>query len=191
MKQSRNQRVYQMRGCNRKTKKNKNKQRNSRRRMGRGRKLGGSAYPSKGPVATGFNFLNPQNTQMGGYPNGLVGNSWTPNSSGWPGVDNIGGNRNHLAMNTYSTDPQTAMISTGAQFPFSVGGRRRSSRPRRSRKMRGGNLGNFITQDFINVGRQVQHGIGSVFNSSMGYAQQVNPLPWKDQLPSRISPAEL
>ena len=33
------------------------------------------------------------------YPNGLAGAPWTPASSGWPGVDGVGGNRNYLAPN--------------------------------------------------------------------------------------------
>ena len=52
------------------------------------------------------------------YPNGLVGSSWTPAITGWPGVDGISGNRNYLAPNMYPTDPQTEMIATGAQPPF-------------------------------------------------------------------------
>lgn len=40
---------------------------------------------------------------------------------------------------------------------------------------------NFLTQDLINLGRQVSFGANSVYNGLRGYAQPVNPLPWKDQ----------
>ena len=211
------QRLYKMKGCNRKgCKKTMRKYR------------GGSnmsvnlaypsnnvrtvpnphlAYPNPGPHAGGFNFLNPQNTQRGGcgcgggeeimkggagnngipYPNGLVGSPWTPASSGWPGVDGINGNNNYLALNKYQVDPQTAMVSTGANPPFSIGGRRR----RRSKKQKGGALSNLFTQDFVNLGRQLQFGVGSAYNGITGYAAPVNPLPWKGQLPNTPSLASV
>lgn len=188
-----------------------------------------AAYPSDGPPAGGFNFLNPQSTQRGGcgcglqlggrrkggcgpaclaplamlggkyhrvkkynkhrktmkggtgnngipYANGLVGSAWKPNISDWPGVDGISGNRNYLELNKYPTDPQTAMIATGAQPPFSIGG------GRRKRRQKGGSLSNFLGQDFINLGRQFQHGLGTAYNGITGYAAPVSPLPWKGQL---------
>ena len=111
------------------------------------------------------------------YPNGLVGSSWTPAITGWPGVDGISGNRNYLAPNMYPTDPQTAMIATGAQPPFSVGGGKR-----RRKGQKGGTLSNFLGQDLINLGRQFGHGLGTVYNGITGYAAPVSPLPWKGQL---------
>ena len=50
--------------------------------------------------------------------------------------------------------------------------------------MRGGALSNFFSQDLINLGRQTQFGVGSVYNGLTGYAAPVNPLPWKDQMPN-------
>jgi len=172
---------------------------------GGGDLLNAAAYPSKGPLPTGFNFLNPQSTQRGGcgcglkiggkykkrkgktnkmrggfgnngipYSNGVVGSPWTPSVNTWPGVDGISGNNNYLELNKYHTDPQTAMIATGAQRPFS-GGRRR-------RRQKGGAISNLLSQDFINVGRQLQYGLGSVHNAMKGYSAPVNPLPWKGQL---------
>ena len=114
------------------------------------------------------------------YPNGLVGAPWTPSTGGWPGVDEVQGGRNFLAQNNYNTDVQTAMISTGAQPPFSIGGRR-------TRKQRGGALDNFLSQDLINLGRQFQFGLGSAYNALAGYAAPVNPMPWKGQLPNTPS----
>jgi hypothetical protein len=46
---------------------------------------------------------------------------------------------------------------------------------------KGGTLSNFMTQDFINLGRQFQFGLGSAYNALAGYPSPVNPLPWKDQ----------
>jgi hypothetical protein len=95
------------------------------------------------------------------YPDGLVGKPWTPSISTWPGVDGIQGDRNYLALNNYHTDPQTAMIYTGANPPFSIGGGKG-----RTRK---------------------QRGVGSAYNALAGYSSPVNPMPWKDQLPNTSS----
>jgi hypothetical protein len=116
------------------------------------------------------------------YPDGLVGKPWTPAIGGWPGVDSVQGGRNYLAPNTYNNDVQTAMISTGANPPFSIGGGKN-----RSRKQRGGTLSNFLTQDLINLGRQFQFGLGSTYNALAGYSSPVNPMPWRDQLPRTAS----
>lgn len=228
------QRIYKMKGCNRKGSKTTKK-----------RYLGGSnmnlAYPSnnvptvpnpnlaytqpsRGPAPGGFNFLNPLNSIKGGgfmkggycpscnaqsggqkggccgacstsmlggagnngipYPNGLAGTPWTSSPSTWPGVDGVSGNRNYLALNEYKVDPQTAMIATGANPPFSVGGRKK-------RKQKGGALSNFLTQDLINLGRQFQFGVGSVYNGMSGYSAPVNPMPFKGQLQNTTSLATL
>ena len=227
------QRIYKMKGCNKKTQKTHRK-----------RYLGGSnmnmdlaypsnnvptvpnpnyAYPALGAPAGGFNFLNPQNSTKGGgfmkggcgcglqsggsknkkdgfcptcsltggtgnngipYPNGLAGSPWTQASGGWPGVDGVVGNRNYLALNEYKVDPQTAMIATGANPPFSIGGRR-------GRKQKGGTTSNFISQDLINLGRQIQFGVGNVYNGLLGYSAPVNPMPWKGQLQNSASLASI
>lgn len=199
------------------------------------------AYPSTGPVSTGFNFLNPQ-TQKGGcgcglqfggnthnhrvgckcssckieasmkggspllsnggipYPNGLVGSPWTPSIKGWPGVDGISGDRNSYALNTYSpNDISRQMVNTGAAPPFSVGGKK-SKKSKQSKKhykihskksQRGGTLSNFLGQDLINLGRQIQFGFGTAYNGLAGYQQPVNPLPWKGQLANVQSSSKL
>jgi len=131
-------------------------------------------------------------SQLGGnpgipYANGLVGDAWTTSTSGWPGVDGISGNRNFIADNTYKNDVQTAMIASGAQPPFSVGGRRKTEKQRGSKKQRGGALDNFLGQDLINLGRQFQYGIGSAYNALAGYSAPINPLPWKGQLANTSS----
>jgi hypothetical protein len=109
------------------------------------------------------------------YPNGLAGSPWKPPIANWPGVDGVSGDRNHLSYNTYSpNDVSRQMIATGANPPFSVGGGKKSKK--------GGNVSNFIVQDLVNLGRQIQFGIGSTYNALNGYASPVNPLPWKGQL---------
>jgi hypothetical protein len=118
------------------------------------------------------------------YPNGLVGSAWTPNASGWPGVDGVDGNRNYIANNTYTNDVSRQMVDVGANPPFLKGGKR---------KQKGGTVSNFMTQDLINLGRQFQFGLGSAYNALAGYSSPVNPLPWRDQLPTRtpFNPAAL
>jgi hypothetical protein len=163
--------------------------------------------PNGGPPSIGYNFLNPQGTQRGGccgscgamtggcgtcgamtggnqgipYPNGVVGSPWTPSSSGWPGVSGVQGDNNYIAHNDYKTDISRQMIATGANPPFSVGGGRRRTR---SKTQKGGTFTNFLGQDLINLGRQFQFGLGSAYNALSGYSAPVNPLPWKDQMPS-------
>lgn len=112
------------------------------------------------------------------YPNGLAGSPWTPAIGGWPGVGGVDGNNNYLALNKLLVDPQTAMVATGAQRPFTGG---------KKKKQKGGTLSNLLSQDLINLGRQFQHGIGSAYNGISGYSSPVNPMPWKGQLPNTSS----
>jgi hypothetical protein len=67
-------------------------------------------------------------------------------------------------------------------------GRKRSNQTinKRGRKQRGGTLSNFMGQDLINLGRQFQFGVGSAYNALAGYSSPVNPMPWKDQFPSKL-----
>jgi hypothetical protein len=163
-----------------------------------------AAYPSKGAAAGGFNFINSQPKRGGScgacslgmrggsqnlsnngipYPDGLVGDKWTPAIGGWPGVDGIPGNRNFLGINTYEKDVPLQMKSVGANPPF-LGGSRRKRRKNRSKRRgkRGGAMTNLIGQDFINLGRQATYGLGSAYNGFVGVKAPTNPLPWKDQL---------
>jgi len=226
------QRIYKMRGCNKSGCKKKSRKRylggssyadinlaypaniqsvpNPHLAYTQNKHGGNSAYPAKDPPP-GFNFINSQSTQRGGfncgikigggkkmtggsgnngipYPNGLVGSGWTPAISGWPGVDGIDGNRNYLELNKYPTDPQTSMINVGAQPPFTGGSKKRKN-VKKGKKMvqKGGALSNFFFQDLINLGRQFQYGVGSTYNSLTGYPSPVNPMPWKGQLPNTPS----
>ena len=114
------------------------------------------------------------------YPDGLVGSPWTPSSSGWPGVDGVPGDNNYYPVNTYNNDVSRQMIDVGANPPFlNIKGGKKN-------KQQGGTLSNFLTQDLINLGRQFQFGIGSAYNALAGYSAPVNPMPWRDQLPSKL-----
>jgi hypothetical protein len=81
------------------------------------------------------------------------------------------------------------MIATGANPPFSIGGRR--GRKQKGRKQKGGTTSNFLSQDLINLGRQFQYGLGSVYNGMLGYSAPVNPMPWKGQLQNSPSLASI
>lgn len=131
------------------------------------------------------------------YPDGLLGQAWTPKVTGWPGVDGVSMNRNHLGYNTYAPyDVSRQMIDVGASPPF-LGGtylggsrRRRTKKgsSRRNRKQKGGILSNFFTQDLINLGRQFQFNSASSYNAIRGHASPVNPMPWKDQMTHKSVP---
>lgn len=127
--------------------------------------------------------------QQGGKtlePQGLAGEPWGTRPALWPGVDGIGGNRNYLAHNNYKVDPQTAIINVGPNPPFLYGGRRkkRTNRRTKRRRQRGGNLSNLLSQDFINLGRQIQYNMGSTYNAINGYSAPKPVLPWQGQLPN-------
>jgi len=110
------------------------------------------------------------------YPNGLTGQPWST-SGNWPGTSNVGGNYNHYSLNTYNNDISRQMRDVGP-FPFDYKGGKK-------RKMKGGNLTNFLTQDLINLGRQITYNVGTAYNTIQGYSAPTNPMPWKDQLISK------
>ena len=115
------------------------------------------------------------------YPDGLVGSPWTPSVGGWPGVGGVPGNNNYYPVNTYNNDVSRQMVDVGANRPFL------NMKGGKNKKQRGGTLSNFIGQDLINLGRQFQFGMGSAYNALAGYSAPVNPMPWKDQFPSKVA----
>jgi len=124
------------------------------------------------------------------YPDGIVGTAWTAKTDSWPGVNGIPGDSNYYPVNTYNNDVSRQMIDVGANPPFLYGGRSRGKPRSHKKTQKGGTVSNFMGQDLINLGRQFQYGFGSAYNALAGYAAPVNPLPWKDQLPTKtaISP---
>jgi len=144
--------------------------------------------------------LNPQNggmSNIGKWPDGLVGSPWTANINNWPGVDHISGNRNFLSHNDYKYDPQTENVINSRNPNILNGGKRRHSirvkklsrsrsRSRsisRSRSKRGG----FFPQDLVNSGRQFAHFGSSTYNTLAGKPTTPSPLPFKDQFASTPS----
>jgi len=193
------QKLYKMKGCSKQNRKSKSKKSKTKKYRGGNENTNNleRAFPNTGPVMLegelGTPFLNSQGNQRGGNcgcglpamsggrmrggnGTGFVGQPWSGSPSDWPGVDGISGNRNYLAQNNFPTDPQTEMISTGAQPPF-LGGRGKNKK-----RQKGGSFSNFLAQDLINFGRQFQYGLGTTYNALAGYSAPVNPLPWKDQM---------
>jgi len=120
----------------------------------------------------GENF-SPSDINTAGYPNGLIGPSWSSNPNTWPGVSNVDNITNHYDKNIYQpTDVSRQMVANGSAPPFSVGGKHK-------RKQHGGSI---IPDNLLNLGNMFKYGVGSVYNSLNGYQQSVNPLPWNDQL---------
>ena len=189
----RTQKLYNMKGC-------------SLMKRG-GRTFISNAYPNKGISPSKFDFLNPQAPQRGGcggtcsahqsggscgcglnqsggaglpYPDGLVGRPYGNALSRLPGVDTIQGNRNFYTPNNYNKDLPTATTYTGANFPFSIGGKKRvqKSRRRRRRQRGGFTLTNTVAQDLVNMGRQVGYGVQTTFHRLNGTNAGPNPMPW-------------
>jgi hypothetical protein len=150
----------------------------------RKRKGGSCPICKPGFMAGGRSRRNRKRSVMKGgnagipYPDGLVGSPWTPNVSGWPGVNGIPGDRNYISENTYKNDISRQMVDVGANPPFlnMKGGKQKQNQK-----------GGFLGQDLINLGRQFQFGVGSAYNALAGYERPINPLPWKDQLPTRLN----
>ena len=104
-------------------------------------------------------------------PAPLVDKSWTPQVSGWPGVDGVDSSRNYLANNLYDKfDPQTMMQIGGSK--------KKAFRRRRSRRQCGGSL---IPQQLTNLGRDLSFNFKSTYNAMNGYSTPVDPRPYMDQ----------
>jgi len=114
------------------------------------------------------------------YPDGLVGSAWQPSISSWPGVNGIPGDSNYYPVNTYNNDISRQMVNVGANPPFL---NMKAGKRKGTRKQKGG----FAGQDLINLGRQFQFGVGSAYNALAGYSSPVNPMPWKDQIPTKMA----
>lgn len=104
---------------------------------------------------------------MTGGSAGFVGSAWTPTNEG-----------NYYALNTYKPDVSRQMLDLGANPPFN---NLKGGKKRKNRKQRGGALSNFMSQDLVNFGRQVQFGVGSAYSAFSGTRGPVSPLPWRDQ----------
>ena len=124
------------------------------------------------------------------YPDGTVGNSWTPAVSGWPGVDGISSDRNFLSLNTYPNDPQTQNIlseRTTSNYGLKGGRSRRGRRGgKKSRKAkRGGtllSLNQMLPSDILNPLRSASYSVQGSVAAIQGRTQPPDPLPQNSQL---------
>jgi hypothetical protein len=164
VKKTKTQRVWNQKGCSPNTKRHSYKNKNLKR--------GGGCGCGNMPFLGGGCAL----CQKGGTT-ALVGAPWTPQISGWPGVQGIDGQTNYYPLNQYHVDPQlqTMQERLGSVFLGKyTGGKKRA----KTTKKRGGGL---IPQDLANFGNTVYYGLGSAYNSINGYPQPVSPLPYQDQ----------
>jgi hypothetical protein len=156
---------------------------------------GGGKWKKGGSVQRGGCGCGVQSGGSSGkYPDGLTGSPWTPNGN-WPGTNNVAGDFNHYALNTYKVDPQTFMGSEGNTQPWYTGmigklnpqgGGKRKHKHRKTHK-RGKRAGGLIPQDLVNLGRSILYQGESEANALTGYKAPVNPLPWKDQFGSKYN----
>jgi hypothetical protein len=115
-------------------------------------------------------------------PAPLVGNPWTPQVSGWPGVDGVDSGRNYLANNLYDKfDPQTMMQLDSTQLGGSKRKGSKNNIRRRSRRQYGGSL---MPQQLTNLGRDLAFNFKSTYNAMNGYSAPVDPRPYMDQFRS-------
>jgi len=126
---------------------------------------------------------NSYDSQMkgGSHPVSLVGSPYV-NPGNLPGANGVPGDANYYSVNNYNNDVSRQMVNLGANQPFL---NLKGGRKYRSKKQRGGVFNEFISQDLINFGRQLNYGASSTFNALNGTAGPANPLPWKGQLLSK------
>jgi len=126
------------------------------------------------------------------YPDGTVGNSWTPATGGLPGVDGVSSNRNFLSLNTYPNDPQTQnIIDERTVYNYGLkGGRSREARGgkyrTKSKKARRGGallgLNQMIPTDILNPLRSTSYNLQGSLAAMQGRTQPPSPLPENSQL---------
>lgn len=111
----------------------------------------------------------------------FVGAPWTANTNTW-------GSTNHFSNNTLNKDPQYIQIQErdNATVPPHSAFSAVKTGGRKTRRLRQRGGFNLIPQDIINLGRNVNYGIGSAYNAVRGFPTPVNPLPYKDQMMKRV-----
>uniref|UniRef100_A0A6C0KQX5 Uncharacterized protein n=1 Tax=viral metagenome TaxID=1070528 RepID=A0A6C0KQX5_9ZZZZ len=151
----------------------------------------------------GGNFFKPASS----IPGPIVGQSWGPSVSQWPGMDGVGANRNYLAPigGVINNDPALQMTMNDAGYTTlnsMVGGylydnkkkmknkTKLSSKSKTNSKtnsntdsssLEGRKGGGLIPQDLLNLGSDITYNVKSAYNALNGYSSPVNPLPYKDQ----------
>lgn len=205
-KQQKQQKVWNMRGCSRKNKKCMGGS-GIKCKVGGGCGCGNPFFGGQqrgGGCGCGASFLGGSQTgasqtggmKMGGSEPALIGSPWTANIGTWPGVAGNDGQSNYFSLNNYtpfSPETQMGQERDGAIFPpenvkYLVRGGKRGVKSKRTRKQRvyrnkkslkGGS--NMFGQDLLNSGRSIQYGLGSAYNTLLGYQPPVDPLPFSGQ----------
>ena len=132
MRNNKSQRIYLQKGCA-KLKLSRKKRGHSARCMCKrcGLQNGGCGCGLNLPQLGGCGTCGLKGG--GGIPAPLVGSSWTPQVSGWPGVAGLPGQTNYLSLNEYKNgDPQTQGIQFNRDTlsPTKIGGGRGRGRGR-------------------------------------------------------------
>jgi hypothetical protein len=157
---------------------------------------------------SGGNFFKP----AGPMPGPFVGSSWGASFSKWPGVNDVGGDRNYLKSydannNIIGKDPQLQMSMNAAGYNSmysKVGGYRYDTKPSSSSstsllsdsetnsktksksksKSKTNSIkgGSLVPQDLVNLGSDFTFNLKSAYNALNGYTAPVDPLPYKGQL---------
>ena len=205
-KQQKQQKVWNMRGCSKKNKKCMGGS-GIKCKVGGGCGCGNPFFGGQqrgGGCGCGASFLGGSQTgasqtggmKMGGSEPALIGAPWTANIGTWPGVAGNDGQSNYFSLNKYTPfSPETQMGQErgGAIFPpenvkYLVRGGKRGVKSKRTRKhrvhrnkksLKGGS--NMFGQDLLNSGRSIQYGLGSAYNTLLGYQPPVDPLPFSGQ----------
>jgi hypothetical protein len=133
---------------------------------------------------TGGNFFK----QIGAMPGPEVGKPWGANLK-WPGMNDVGGDRNYLKPYNTNNDPQLQMSMNDAGYLTKnsmVGGYRYSPKTSSSsaNSKRGGSL---IPQDLVNLGRDFSYNFKTAYNALNGYKAPVDPAPYKGQLTGALN----
>ena len=139
-------------------------------------------------------------------PGPITGSAWGAPVNQWPGMNNVGGDRNYLTSynannNIVSKDPALQMNMNDAGYKTlnsKVGGYKygkktssvkspssvKSHSSARSKSLRGGGL---IPQDLVNLGSDFSFNVKSTYNALNGYKAPVDPLPYKGQFPNSLN----
>jgi hypothetical protein len=203
LRKQKQQKLWNMRGCSKKNKKCVGTMRGGG--CGCGNPFFGGNQRGGG-CGCGASILGGQQTQSGGMKMGgsdpaLIGSPWTANISSWPGVAGNAGQSNFFSLNNYtpfSPETQMGQERVGAIFPpenvkyLVRGGGKRGTKTKskktqkyrihknKIKKILKGGSG-FISQDLLNSGRSIAYGLGSAYNTLLGYPLPVDPLPYSDQ----------
>jgi len=141
---------------------------------------------------TGESFFKP----AAPIPGPITGSAWGAPVNQWPGMNNIGGDRNYLQSyntnnNIVSNDPALQMNMNDSGYNTlnsKVGGRKYGKNPSsirsRSKSIRGGGL---VPQDLVNLGNDFSFNLKSTYNALNGYKAPVDPLPYKGQFPNSLN----